>query len=49
MVLVGSQMLGLIMGRDVFRVEPLASMSPGALARIIGPTLDRYLYADLCW
>lgn len=49
MVLVGSQMLGLIMARDVFRVEPLASMSSGALARIIGPTLDRYLYADLCW
>lgn len=49
MVLVGSQMLGLIMARDVFRVEPLASMSSAAVARIIGPTLDRYLYADLPW
>lgn len=47
MVLVGSQMLGLIMVRDIFRVEPLASMPVGTVARIIGPTIDRYLYADL--
>lgn len=47
MVLVGSQMLGLIMIRDIFRVEPLASMPVSTVARIIGPTIDRYLYADL--
>lgn len=47
MVLVGSQLLGLIMVRDVFRVEPLASMPVATVARTIGPTLDRYLYEKL--
>lgn len=45
--LVGSQLIGLAMARYIGRLEPLASMSPGELAAAIGPTITRYLSADL--
>lgn len=45
--LAGSQMLGLIMARYILRVPPLASMSIGDAAALIGPTIDRYLFANL--
>lgn len=45
--LVGSQLIGLAMGRYVARLEPLASLPPEALAVLVGPTLTRYLLGDL--
>jgi AcrR family transcriptional regulator len=41
--LAGSQMIGLALARYVVGVEPLASASPDALARSVGPTIQRYL------
>ena len=45
--LVGSQLIGLAMGRYVARLEPIASLPADALARLVGPTLTRYLLGDL--
>ncbi|RBY91975.1 TetR/AcrR family transcriptional regulator [Blastococcus sp. TF02-8] len=45
--LVASQLIGVVMGRYVLRVEPLASASPGWLAATIGPTLQRYLTGEV--
>ena len=42
-----SQIVGLIMGRYIIRVEPLASCDPGAVAAAMAPTLQRYLTGDL--
>ena len=43
----GSQVLGLVMARYVVKVEPLASLPAREVARIVGPTLDRYLLGDI--
>jgi hypothetical protein len=43
----GSQVVGLVMARVVVGVEPLASLEPGALARAIAPTFQRYLAEPL--
>lgn len=45
--LVGSQIVGLVMARYVVALEPLASMSPEAVAEAIAPTLQRYLIGSL--
>ncbi len=45
--LVGSQLVGLAMARYIVAVEPLASMSPDALAAAVGPVIQRYLIGDL--
>jgi AcrR family transcriptional regulator len=45
--LVGSQMLGLAVGRYVLRFGPVADASPDELAAAIGPAIDRYLTGDL--
>jgi hypothetical protein len=45
--LAGSQFIGLILARFVVGVEPLASMDRDALARAVGPTIQRYLVGDL--
>jgi AcrR family transcriptional regulator len=45
--LVGTQIVGLAMARYVVRVEPIASADPEALARQIGPAIQRYLVGDL--
>jgi AcrR family transcriptional regulator len=45
--LVGSQVVGVVMARHVVEVEPLASLPGEALARAIGPTLQRYLTEPL--
>jgi AcrR family transcriptional regulator len=45
--LAGSQMIGLALARYVVGVEPLASASPDALARSVGPTIQRYLAGDV--
>ena len=45
--LVGSQLVGLAVMRYVGGIEPLASASVDELVAAIGPTLQRYLTADL--
>jgi AcrR family transcriptional regulator len=45
--LVASQLVGLVMGRYVLQIEPLASASPEQLVASIGPTVQRYLTGDV--
>ena len=45
--LAGTQLVGLAMARYVVRLEPIASLSPDALAALVGPTITRYLVGDL--
>lgn len=45
--LAGSQLLGLVFARYVLKVPPLASLSIPELARIVGPTIDRYILGEL--
>jgi AcrR family transcriptional regulator len=45
--LAGTQIIGLILARYVVRVEPVASLSGTQLATLVGPTITRYLTADL--
>ena len=47
MSLVASQMLGLILGRYVLALEPLASMPADAVVATYAPTIQRYLTGDL--
>ena len=47
--LAGSQLLGLVLVRYVLKVPPLADFSVQEVARIIGPTIDRYITGDLDW
>ena len=41
--LAATHIIGLMMGRHVLQIEPLASATPDELARAIGPALQRYL------
>ncbi len=41
--LAASQLVGLLVGRYVLKIQPLADAHPDDLAAAIGPTLDRYL------
>ncbi|WP_425297930.1 TetR family transcriptional regulator [Nocardia abscessus] len=45
--LVASQMMGVLVGRKIIGVEPLASMPAAALVAAVGPTLQRYLTGDI--
>lgn len=45
--LVASQLLGLVVGRYVLKVEPLASAGHQEVSRLVGPTLQRYLTGQL--
>lgn len=45
--LIASQMIGAAFIRYVIRLEPIASMSAADLGRLIAPTLQRYLTADV--
>ena len=47
MSLVASQMLGIILGRYVLALEPLASMPADAVVATYAPTIQRYLTGDL--
>ena len=40
--LVATQIVGLVMARQVLRIEPLASMSVDEVVEHVGPTLQRY-------
>jgi AcrR family transcriptional regulator len=43
--LVGSQLVGLAIGRYLLRIEPLASADPATVAGWVAPTLQRYITA----
>jgi AcrR family transcriptional regulator len=45
--LAASQLVGLVVGRYVLKLEPLASASPEWLAATIGPNVQRYLTGDV--
>lgn len=45
--LVATQMIGLIVGRYLLRLEPLASMPPEAVVAWVAPNLQRYLDGPL--
>jgi AcrR family transcriptional regulator len=45
--LIGSQVLGLVMHRYVWEIEPLASIPDDDLVAVIGPTIQRYLSGRL--
>lgn len=45
--LAASQFVGLLMVRYVVRIEPLASLPPDEVARIVGPNMQHYLTGDL--
>ncbi|MGY2127235.1 TetR/AcrR family transcriptional regulator [Blastococcus sp. SYSU DS0617] len=45
--LVASQLIGLVMGRYVLQVEPLATSDPEALVAALGPTVQRYLTGEV--
>lgn len=45
--LIGAEIIGLIMMRYVFKVEPLASAPDDVIALAMGPGIDRYLAGDL--
>ena len=45
--LAGTQLIGLALARYVIGLEPVASMTPEALAAAVGPTIGRYLTGDL--
>ena len=47
MSLVASQMLGIILGRYVLALEPLASLPADAVVAAYSPTIQRYLTGDL--
>jgi len=47
MSLVASQMLGIILGRYVLALEPLASLPADAVVATYAPTIQRYLTGDL--
>lgn len=41
--LVGSQIIGILLLRNIFGFGPVATADPHELAEIVGPTLDKYL------
>jgi AcrR family transcriptional regulator len=45
--LAATQMVGVLLARYVVGLEPIASMPPESVARLVGPTLERYLTGDL--
>jgi len=45
--LAASQLIGLVMGRYVLKLEPLASAQPAWLVQEIGPNVQRYLTGDV--
>ncbi len=45
--LVASQLIGLVMGRYVLQIGPLATSEPEELVAALGPTVQRYLTGDV--
>lgn len=46
-VLIGSQISGIILARYVLALEPIVTAPPERLARIYGPTIQRYAFGEL--
>lgn len=42
-----AQMAGVMMARKIVGIEPIASMSAERLAKLVGPSMQRYLTGDL--
>ena len=45
--LVGTQIIGILVVRDLLRIEPFASLPPETIAAVLGPAVDRLINADL--
>lgn len=45
--LVATQMMGLIIGRYILRLEPLASMAPEEVVAWVAPTIQRYFDGEM--
>jgi AcrR family transcriptional regulator len=45
--LVASQFVGLVMAREIVRLESLAALTPDELATLLAPTFERYLTGPL--
>ena len=45
--LVSSQLMGLAFTRYILRVPPISTVTPAAIARWAGPTLDRYMIGPI--
>jgi AcrR family transcriptional regulator len=45
--LAASQLIGLVIGRYVLKIEPLASATPESLIAAIGPNVQRYLTGEV--
>ncbi len=45
--LAASQLVGVVMMREIWQIEPIASMGVEDVAAAIGPTIQRYLTGDL--
>jgi AcrR family transcriptional regulator len=45
--LIATQMLGLALCRAILRLPPVAESTPGELAALVGPTIQRYLTGPL--
>lgn len=45
--LISSQIMGLAMMRDVWKIEPLASMSEDEIVDAVAPNLQRYVQGDI--
>lgn len=46
-VLIGSQLAGLLMGRYILEIEPLATADRESLISAYGPTIQRYGFGDI--
>jgi hypothetical protein len=45
--LAASQLIGLVVGRYILKLEPLATATPEWLIATVGPTVQRYLTGDV--
>lgn len=46
-VLIGTQLAGLLMGRYILEIEPIATADRRTLVAAYGPTIQRYAYGDV--
>lgn len=47
MMLIASQMFGIVVLRYIFRLEPLSSMPAHEVEQAVAPVIDHYLYGDI--
>lgn len=46
-VLIGTQLAGMLMGRYILEIEPLATADRASLVAAYGPTIQRYAFEDI--